>query len=294
MKILFCTDGSICSYNAINDILNFVSKDVIFDILYVIDTKFFPWEIDFSQHDIKESYIKHARAILDEAKNIITNEGFGVDETEFKHGDIADTILEKIKANSYDAVVVGSHGKKGLRKWIGSVSKKIVSKSQIPVFVSGANGSLKEKNLEIKKYLIAVDGSRFSTEAVKKSLELFNFNNAETSLVTIKSGIEVFPLEITMDAAWLETCLNKQQELAEDIINKASDILNEKNISFEKKILEGNIAEEILNFAKNNKSSIFVLGSHGREGISEYVLGSISKRILDNAEIPVFIVPLKV
>ena len=64
-----------------------------------------------------------------------------------------------------------------------------------------------------------------------------------------------------------------------------------KGISVSYKIEEGEISAKILDFAKAKKITLIVIGSHGLHGIGKLkTLGSVSRRVSENARCPVLIV----
>lgn len=296
MKILFCTDGSEISLYAIEKTLNLIKKNFVIDIVTVIETDFlttfvtFPYEVEegFPQ------YKNEAEKLLEDTANFIKSKGFKVGEKIQLNGYASDMILDLINAQeAYSAVILGSHGKKGFKKWLGSVSSKIANKSSIPVLIAKPviNYEFKETNKEI---LIAVDGSQNSYNAVKKAYEFIDFNNSSVEILSIKSSIEEFPVEIRTDKEWLNRCIAKQNELMNEILEKTSEILEKNNIKPAKKtLLEGDPAEEILKYTDKNSKDLIIMGSHGREGLSSILLGSVSKIILDNANAPILIIQNK-
>ena len=57
------------------------------------------------------------------------------------------------------------------------------------------------------------------------------------------------------------------------------------------KVLSGNIAEAILKYAKQKKTTLIVIGSQGLHGIQKVkILGSTSRKVSELANCPVLIV----
>ena len=54
--------------------------------------------------------------------------------------------------------------------------------------------------------------------------------------------------------------------------------------------MEGNPAEKILEFADRINADLIAMGSHGLIGVLRLVMGSVSKKVLDQAKCPVLIV----
>jgi len=294
MRVLFCTDGSDASYYALNKSLPFINKESsVIDILHIIDWGFIPTTATFAAEEVFPGYKEVATKILDKSESIIVSDGFKVGSREYQHGKTAGVILDRLKSKNYDLVVMGSHGKKGFQNWLGSVSRRVVYKSQIPVFIARPPKEIVVKPRKL--VVVSCDGSKNSYNAIETFINLCNLESTDVDIITVRTGVETLPLEITMDNEWLERSLEKQKELAEEVLNEAEGIFikNNKQIVRYKKSLEGNSAEEILNYANENNPDLIVMGSHGREGLSDVLLGSVSKRVLDNSYYPVLIIPKK-
>jgi len=299
MKILFCADGSEISRSAIEKALTLIKKDFEIDIVNVLETGIlttfvtFPYEIEVGFPDYKNNSEK----LLEDTANFIESKGFKVGEKFQLNGYPSDMIIDHIYGNNYSAVILGSHGKKGFKRWLGSVSRKIAYKSPIPIFIIKPvkTDSAKEiKGAQVKELLITVDGSQNSYNAVKKAFEIIDFEDSSVEILSVKSGKEDFPVEIRTDEEWLKKCLLKQDEVMNEIFEKTAAILEENNIKPAKKtLLQGDPAEEILKYTEKNHKNIIIMGSHGREGLSHLLLGSVSKIILDNVNASVLIVQNK-
>ena len=58
-------------------------------------------------------------------------------------------------------------------------------------------------------------------------------------------------------------------------------------------VVTGNVVEEVIRQAKESGCDLIVMGSHRMGRIAEMVLGSVVRGVLNKAEVPVFVVPLK-
>lgn len=296
MKILFPTDGSNASIVAIEKILPFLKNDYKIDIINIIDWGIFPTYITFpvETESAFPSQKNEAEKIVESTKSLIENLGFKVNKADFMYGKPDKIILDLIEENKYDLVAMGSHGKKGIAKWLGSLSRKIVYKSPVPVFIAKPKQDKNIKDNAEKNVLIPVDGSIYSYNAIKAAAKLLDIKNCNIEILTVKPGKESLPIEIISDKEWLEKCLVKAEENAREILDNSNKILTDNNLSSKKIFsLEGDPAHEILKYENNNKKDMIILGSHGREGISDVLLGSVSKRVLEHSHSPVLIVPIK-
>jgi nucleotide-binding universal stress UspA family protein len=295
MKVLFCTDGSQSANFAIEKALDLLKTNIEVHIINSIDWGVFPTFVTFP-YEAEVGFPNEkslSEEILNEAETLIKKLGPKSIKKDFMFGPADKVILDLIEEECYDLVVMGSHGKKGISKWLGSVSRKVINKSPVPVLIARPPQEEKDK-VENKEVLVAADGSACSLNAVKRMTELFNLESTNIEIINIIPGIESLPVEISMDSEWLKTCIQRQETLAEEIFGKVENILNEKGLKVKNKIIKrGDAALEILEYVNENPKWLTVLGSHGREGFSRFILGSVSKRVLDNINNLILIIPLR-
>jgi len=282
MKILYCTDFSDAALYSLEKALPFMKPECEADIISVIEERYGQIET-YAQNKIKN---------LEKIKTYLELQGIKVIKILYPSGTPADEILKQSQEKNYDLIITGSRRSR-LSKWLGSTSRKVVEKSFIPVFI--ARTADKTEAVKGKKdVLFAVDGSENSYNSITKALEILDFTNASVEILTVKQGKEDLPVEIISDKEWLQRILAIQEENAKQIIDQSKRLVQEKGIKTDLvTILEGDTASEIIRYAEIKQKDLLVMGSHGREGVSSMLLGSISKRVLDNTTCPVMIVPTK-
>ena len=74
------------------------------------------------------------------------------------------------------------------------------------------------------------------------------------------------------------------------VLKKASKIAYENGIKAEEVMKEGNVANEIINFAKKEKVDLIAIGSRGLGKLPRFLLGSTSNKIANRAPCAVLIV----
>ena len=55
-------------------------------------------------------------------------------------------------------------------------------------------------------------------------------------------------------------------------------------------VLEGKVAETLAHWAEQNGVDLIVIASHGRSGVSRWVMGSVADRVLRSACVPVLMI----
>lgn len=56
---------------------------------------------------------------------------------------------------------------------------------------------------------------------------------------------------------------------------------------------EGDIADSILNTAKDVHADIIVMGSHSQKWLENILMGSVTEQVLNESSVPLFIIPTK-
>jgi nucleotide-binding universal stress UspA family protein len=75
---------------------------------------------------------------------------------------------------------------------------------------------------------------------------------------------------------------------AEEATKYATEAAALAGASLEKKIVKGHPADEILKAADD--ADLVVMGSLGRTGISRFLLGSVTEKVIRNSKMPVLVV----
>lgn len=283
MRILFCTDGSEISLNAFYNASSLINEATV-DPICVIDWGFLPTSMNIDITNYSQTYENIADSVLNFAENLISEKHFTLGTKIKSFGSAAESILEQLEKVEYDLILLGSHGKKGLQKWLGSVSRQIISNTTVPVFVS-------KKRTETKKVLLTVDGSEYSINAVKHAINLFDLKDKEIYIINVKENPELLPMEATMDRNWLESIEKQQKIHATKAINKAKMILENAQIPTQNEIiLTGNPAQKIIDFTEKEKIDLVIMGARTKTDLSKLLLGSVSKRVLENVGCDVLVI----
>lgn len=58
-------------------------------------------------------------------------------------------------------------------------------------------------------------------------------------------------------------------------------------------VYEGDIAESILNTAKDTHADVIVMGSHSQKWLENILMGSVTEQVLNQSPVPLFIIPTK-
>ncbi len=277
MKVLFCTDGSKVSFNTLKNFSRFVKSDVIVDTICVIDWSFLPDDVVIEESGFTTSCRNVADTILERSLELVHEVGFTAGKLIKYCGAAVETILEQLDKDNYDIVVLGSHGKKGFQRWLGSVSREILDSTSKPVYLSK---ELKTKN----KILFTADGSDLSDEIVHYGLKNLNLTSCEVYVCSVFENPDLLFLEGTLDSNWLLALQTQQEVYAEHALNKIKNILASEGVAVaEAKVISGIPALSIIDYIKTQGIDLVVLGSRHKTKIQNFFVDSVSKRVIEHA-----------
>lgn len=283
MKILFCTDGSKISFNALKNIAYWIKQATI-DTICVIDWNILPAEITIDEENFSFSCANVADTILDYAEEEIKNLGLQLGNRIKNCGSAIESILEQAEKEKYDLILMGSHGKKGIQKWLGSVSQEIINSSKISDYIAK-----KENNK--KKVLFTTDGTECSLSVIEEIISDIELSDKEVHICMVNEDPNLLFLEGTLDTNWLLDIQKQQYMYASNAIESIKKIIESRGIEVNQStILTGIPAQEIINYAKNNEIDLIILGSRNKSKMDRFLMGSVSKRILENVVSDIWLV----
>ena len=78
---------------------------------------------------------------------------------------------------------------------------------------------------------------------------------------------------------------------AETLFDAADELASEHGRTLDTALVEGRPAEAIVAFAEEHDVDAIVMGSRGRSGVSRVLLGSVAGTVVQDAPVPVTVVP---
>ena len=282
MKVLFCTDGSKISFSALENFAKW-HKSAVIDIICVIDWSFLPDEVYIEESGFADSCSNIACTILERAKSKVRELGLILNDSFRVCGGASDSIAEQLDSTDYDLVLMGSHGKRGIQKWLGSVSREIVTSTSTSDYVS-------KVSLPCMKILFTADGSEQAVYAIKKTLENFDLKDKEIHLCTVNEDPDLLFLEGSLDTNWLLEIQKRQKIYALKTLNSAENIIVERGFSVSgKTVLTGQPAQAITDYAAKEQIDLIVLGGRLRAKHT-FLRNTVNERILENTKSDVMII----
>jgi nucleotide-binding universal stress UspA family protein len=150
-----------------------------------------------------------------------------------------------------------------------------------------------------KKILVAFDGSEQSRRAIDYAADMAHTNKGILVVLTVvpKESLPVLPNEgfgsvpVTSTQEWADY----QDKMKESYKKSQDDALNDikaryPKLKAESILLEGRPSSTIVEQAEKNQADLIVMGSRGLGGISGWILGSTSRRVVESCTKPVLVI----
>jgi nucleotide-binding universal stress UspA family protein len=142
--VLVTLDGSDLAEKALDYATQIVAPEGHIVLLSVVDVpdypiySAYPLTVTYNTPDyveIVEEMMSAAQEYIEKIADGVRSQGFKV-KTIVKAGNPVNTILEQIQEEKVDAIVISTHGRSGLSRWLfGSVTQKILQAMPCPVIV---------------------------------------------------------------------------------------------------------------------------------------------------------------
>jgi len=147
-----------------------------------------------------------------------------------------------------------------------------------------ATARLTPVGVGIHNVLIATDFSRCSNLALSFGLELAHGYQANAHVVFVVPADQFLLAGPEAYTAAKDVARRDLLELKQELRRKHSYIEGEDYHLF---LLEGDVAESILEFARHREVDLLVVGTHGRGGLGRALMGSVAEQVFRQSPVPV-------
>jgi nucleotide-binding universal stress UspA family protein len=194
-----------------------------------------------------------------------------------------DAIMDKVSEVQPELIVMGTHGRSGFSKlMMGSVAEKVVRHAPCHVLTVSNEATVAEGEDGFQRVLVAVDFS----DSSKKALEVGSSLVAEGGRLALVHVVSA-PIHPSFYAGGITRMFELDPELPDRIRGKLREFYKG---DAELVVTEGDVAQDILEAARSQKSEMIVMGTKGLSGLDHLLIGSVAERVLREATVPVLTV----
>jgi nucleotide-binding universal stress UspA family protein len=143
-----------------------------------------------------------------------------------------------------------------------------------------------------KRIMIAVDGSQTSELAFKEAIQFAKFLNAQVCVIHALDELPAYNIGFGIDFGQY---LQLARERSQEILTRMQQLAQNDTLMVETKIIESTdtpkrISERIIEAAQSWQADLLVLGTHGRQGFSRVLVGSVAEEVIRLTPVPILLV----
>jgi nucleotide-binding universal stress UspA family protein len=285
-RILVPTDGSDWAMAAANHAFALATLgDATVHALSVVDLRHFEDDVVGSASEDLSIAEQAARAAVERVEQVGEETGCRV-RTHVEHGIPHETVLRFVADHDVDLVVMGTHGRTGLERFLlGSVTERVLRGSSVPVLTTHIDGGTLPT---YEQLLVPTDGSEGARDALDQAVDIATAAEARLTVLSVvdsrafTGGFETGPT--------LPNIREQLQQYAEDAADALVARAADAGVDADSVVTVGLPANEITAYAETNDVDLVVMGTHGRSGLERLILGSVTERVVRTSETPVLAV----
>jgi nucleotide-binding universal stress UspA family protein len=139
------------------------------------------------------------------------------------------------------------------------------------------------------KILLPVDGSKSALNAAKYVAKLTKELSSKCSvtLISVHDDVGLGHVKQFVANSVIDDYL---REVSEKELKGAQKVLDTAGVKHSMVIKRGNIANEIIALANKEKFDLIAMGSKGRNGVVDAIMGSVAQRVSNTAKQPVLLI----
>ena len=213
-----------------------------------------------------------------------------ITSTVLDNSDVTAALLEAIR-NDVDMVIMAAHGKGLIRRWVaGSTVHSMVRNAHVPVIVVGADGTFSApRPAQVRRILIALDGSRRAEHTFESALTLADTCGAEIVLLRVIPQSTAFGAYRSGAGERQNVSWEVQMAAAQRYLRRTANRMKQRSRVVDSRVVLSHrpIARTIAANASAFNADLIAVAT--RKDADKRWLGSVAERVVQFAPMPVLI-----
>lgn len=139
-----------------------------------------------------------------------------------------------------------------------------------------------------KRLLVPVDGSDPADAALEFALE--EYPDADITVLSVIDPTDVGYGSIEAAPSTFEHLQKSAEERTQKVLDEAESRAADHDMTVTAETVIGMPSRAIVEWAENNDIDGIVIGSHGRQGVTRVLLGSVAESVVRRSPVPVTVV----
>ena len=219
-------------------------------------------------------------------------------ESRFVYGSAARCILEETTLNRPDMVVMSTHGRGGIGRWVyGSVTDRVLRDADVPVLIIPPAATTDWTRTGDSCVLVSLDGSLLAEEALEPARALAAALGTGLLLLKVVEPRVYGDVYVQPYAQVTEIDSKADIDTAQAYLDTIAARLSAQSVSspgesvaISTRVETGQPTATVARVAHEVGSLAIALATHGRSGVARLVMGSVATGLLQRADVPVLLV----
>lgn len=212
-------------------------------------------------------------------------------DTVVLYGDVSEIILQTAEKRRVDLIVMTSHARGTIgRAAFGSVADRVSRTSTIPVVITRPEDEPSgDGDGIIRRIIVPLDGSELAHEAIPVAKDIALRLGCPVRIIHVIDTVTFYLAATGMLVT--QPMLDEWHEAARSMLEPTVTELRSAGIETSLDIYDGSPTQLLLTIAASG--DLIVMTSHGRSGLTRWVLGSVAEKLVRSAPAPVCVVPAR-
>ncbi|AGB15340.1 universal stress protein UspA-like protein [Halovivax ruber XH-70] len=228
-----------------------------------------------------------AEEAVETVANMARDYDDGIDvTTAVERGTPFQAVREYAHRHEIDVIAMGTKGRTGLDRFLlGSVTENVLRTARVPVLAVPPDADEPGiADVAFDRLLLPTDGSEGAEIAAEWGVALADHLGSDVHSLY---AVDPAPPHHEPDAV-----IEALERRAEAAIEATSERADAVDVAVTESIETGSPANAILAYASDHEVDLIVMGTHGRTGVGQWFLGSVTENVVRGADVPVLCVPV--
>lgn len=240
----------------------------------------------YGWHEVTESLRQVSQTSLDDLASRLTSQGVDLAERAIEVGPAADTILAKANDIDADLILIGAGERARFERFsIGPVAVSVIERASQPVLAVRPGEPL----LKFERILCPVDHSAPAARGLRNAIRLTKIFGGQ--LVVLSVIPEISWLSAAFETGQLQEAQATHASQWREELEQFLAPIDFAGVSVTQDVRHGAPHRQIAAAAKDHLADLIVMGATGRTGLARVLVGSTTRRMLE--ELPCSLLTVK-
>ena len=142
-----------------------------------------------------------------------------------------------------------------------------------------------------ERIIVPLDGSELAEQALAEAAKLAKVTGAPLFLLRVVdfTRLESYgPYGLAMEYASFEPVLEEEERVSREYLQAQAEQLAEEGLEVETGVVRGTVSRAIV--GASIPGDLIVMASHGRGGVTRWLLGSVAEDVVRHSQVPVHLI----